>query len=137
MDSGQWALIGVAFLGLVGTIYTVKNTRKNTAEQTDVAADTNDISEFEANIRAFNLRATNAEARAEKADKKYDDIAERVEKLEEKDRARERQLNRIRVVVQKWFAELSAAWPDEHPMPTISDEDQELLGITISKHRGK
>ena len=128
MDSGQIALIGVAFLGLLGTIYTVKNTRKNTTEQTDVAADANDISEFEANIRAFDLRAQNAE-------KRVGALEERLEKLELKDQARERQLNRIRLVVQKWFAELSAAWPAEHPMPSISEEDQELLGITINPRK--
>jgi hypothetical protein len=128
VDSGQWALIGVAFLGLIGTLYTVRNTRKNTTEQTEVSADANDISEFEANIRAFDLRAQNAE-------KRVAGLEERLEKLEAKDRQRERQLNRIRVVVQKWFAELSAAWPDDHPMPTISEEDQELLGITINKQR--
>jgi len=128
VDSGQIALIGVAFLGLLGTIYTVKNTRKNTTEQTDVAADANEITEFEANIRAFDLRASNAEKRVLA-------LEERLEKLEAKDQARERQLNRIRVVVQKWFAELSAAWPDEHPMPSISEEDQELLGITINPRK--
>jgi hypothetical protein len=130
VDSGAWALVGVALLGLIGTLYTVRNTRKNTTEQTEVSADANDISEFEANIRAFDLRAQNAE-------KRVGALEERLEKLEAKDRQRERQLNRIRVVVQKWFAELSAAWPDDHPMPTISDEDQELLGITIPKRRSK
>jgi len=128
VDSGQWALIAVAALGLLGTIYTVKNTRKNTAEQTDVAADANDISEFEANIRAFDLRAQNAE-------KRVGNLEERLEKLEAKDRQRERQLNRIRVVIQTWFAELSAAWPQEHPMPSISEEDQELLGITLNRNK--
>lgn len=128
MDSGQWALIAVAALGLLGTIYTVRNTRKNTTEQTDVAADANEITEFEANIRAFDLRAQNAE-------KRVGALEERLEKLEIKDQARERQLNRIRLVVQRWFAELSAAWPDEHPMPSISEEDQELLGITLNKRR--
>jgi len=128
VDSGQWALIAVAALGLLGTIYTVRNTRKNTTEQTDVAADANEITEFEANIRAFDLRAQNAE-------KRVGALEERLEKLEIKDQARERQLNRIRLVVQRWFAELSAAWPDEHPMPSISEEDQELLGITLNKRR--
>ena len=130
MDSGQWALIAVAVLGLLGTIYTVRNTRRSSSEQSDVAADANEITEFEANIRAFDLRAVNAEKRVAA-------LEERLEKLEAKDLARERQLNRIRLVVQKWFAELSAAWPDEHPMPTLSDEDQELLGITITKRQPK
>ena len=128
MDSGQIALIAVGVLTLIGTIYTVRNTRKNTSEQTDVAADANEITEFEANIRAFDLRAQNAE-------KRVGNLEDRLEKLELKDQARERQLNRIRVVVQKWFAELSAAWPDEHPMPAISEEDQELLGITINTRK--
>ena len=128
MDSGQIALIAVGVLTLLGTIYTVRNTRKSTSEQTDVAADANEITEFEANIRAFDLRAQNAE-------KRVGALEERLEKLELKDQARERQLNRIRVVVQRWFAELSAAWPDEHPMPSISEEDQELLGITLNKRR--
>jgi len=128
VDSGQIALIAVGVLTLLGTIYTVRNTRKSTSEQTDVAADANEITEFEANIRAFDLRAQNAE-------KRVGALEERLEKLELKDQARERQLNRIRVVVQRWFAELSAAWPDEHPMPSISEEDQELLGITLNKRR--
>lgn len=128
MDSGAIALIGVALLGLLGTLYTVRNTRKTTTEQSIIAADTNEISEFEANIRAFDLRAQNAE-------KRVAGLETRLEALEVKDQARERQLNRIRIVIQTWFAELSAAWPNEHPMPTISDEDQELLGITLNKRR--
>ena len=124
MDSGQLALLGVALLGLAGTIYTVYNTRRSARDMSGVAGDANEISEFEANIRAFDLRAKNAELRV-------GGLEERLEKLEKKDQARERQLNRIRIVVQKWFAELSAAWPNDHPMPSLSVEDQELLGITI------
>ena len=132
MDSGQIALIAVGVLTLLGTVYGVSQTRKSTSEQTDVAADANEITEFEANIRAFDLRAKNAETRAAVVEGKYDDVVGRLEKLEAKDRARERQLNRIRVVIQTWFAELSAAWPATHPMPSISEEDQELLGITLT-----
>lgn len=128
MDSGQLALLGVAFFGLVGTIYTVYNTRKSARDQSGNAGDANEITEFEANIRAFDLRANNAE-------KRVGGLEERLEKLEQKDIERGRQLNRIRVVVQKWFAELSAAWPNEHPMPSPSEEDQELLGITIHPKR--
>jgi predicted nucleic acid-binding Zn-ribbon protein len=124
VDSGQIALLGVALLGLAGTIYTVYNTRRTARDMSGVAGDANEISEFEANIRAFDLRAKNAELRV-------GGLEERLEKLEKKDQARERQLNRIRIVVQKWFAELSAAWPNDHPMPSLSVEDQELLGITI------
>lgn len=124
MDSGQIALLGVAILGLAGTIYGVYNTRKTAQDANGTADDANDISEFEANIRAFDKRAVNAEERVAR-------LEARLEKLEDKDRARERQLNRIRIVVQKWFAELSAAWPNDHPMPSLSVEDQELLGITI------
>jgi LPS O-antigen subunit length determinant protein (WzzB/FepE family) len=130
VDSGGIALIVVGVLAALQGIYVARKTHQSKTGETDVAADANEITEFEANIRAFDLRAQNAE-------KRVGALEERLEKLEAKDRQRERQLNRIRVVVQKWFAELSAAWPDAHPMPTISEEDQELLGITIPKRRSK
>ena len=126
MDSGFIAIIGVAVLGLIQAIYVARKTQQGKAGETGVAADANEITEFEANIRAFDLRAQNAE-------KRVGALEERLEKLELKDQQRERQLNRIRVVVQRWFAELSAAWPAEHPMPSISEEDQELLGITLNR----
>lgn len=126
MDSGGIALIAVAIITVIGGIYASKNTRKSEDTKSDVQSDANEITEFEANIRAFDLRAKNAEERVGK-------LEDRLEKLEQKDQQRERQLNRIRLVVQKWFAELSAAWPNDHPMPSLSIEDQELLGITITR----
>jgi hypothetical protein len=128
VDSGGWALVAVAVVTVVGSIYATRKTRQNTSEQNEVAADVADISGFEANIRAFDLRAQRAEERVKS-------LEDRLGKLELRDEERERQLNRIRLVVQRWFVELSAAWPNDHPMPAISEEDQELLGITIPKRK--
>jgi hypothetical protein len=135
VDSGGWALIGVAILGLVGTIYMARQTRKASVDQTKVQGDSNDISEFEANIRAFDLRARNAEARAAASEKKSDELLARVEALERKDGERDRQLNRIRLIVQAWFRDLLEAWSDSTPMPLPSEEDLDLLGITIPRIR--
>lgn len=135
MDSGGWALVGVGLLTLLGTIYTVRQSRKTSVDQTAVQSDSNEISEFEANIRAFDLRAKNAETRANAAEQKTDALVARVEALEQKDSLRDKQLNRIRLIVQQWFRELHAVWPDTQPMPLPADEDLELLGITIPKKR--
>ena len=133
MDSGSLALIGVAILGLLGTIYTVVGSRKSSKDQAKVGVGANTISEFEANIRAFDLRARNAEERSDNAEEKANLLSERIDKLEEKDKERERQLRRTLLVVQKWFKDLSAAWPNDQPMPLPSDDDLELLGIEAPK----
>lgn len=126
MDSGAWALVAVGALGLIGTVYATYMTRRSDKSKSDV-------SNFEANIRAFNLRAKNAEERAVAAEKKSDELAKRVETLEKKDDAREAQLNRIRMIVQTWFRDLRAAWPADHPMPLPSPDDLDILGITIPR----
>ena len=131
MDSGSLALIGVAILGLLGTIYTVVGNRKSSKDQAKVGVGANTISEFEANIRAFDLRARNAEERSDNAEEKANLLSERIDKLEEKDKERERQLRRTLLVVQKWFKELSAAWPNDQPMPLPPDDDLGLLGIDV------
>lgn len=126
MDSGQWALVAVGGLALIGTVYTAWQTRKGKSDETAVDHEANSISGFEANIRAFDLRAKNAETSAAEA-------LQRVAALEQKDRERDRQFNRVRLVIQTWFRELLATWPDHTPMPLPAEEDLELLGITLPK----
>lgn len=133
MDSGQWALVAVGVLACIGTVYTAWQTRKGKSDETDVDREANSISGFEANIRAFDLRAKNAETRADTAETKANEVLQRVEALEKKDRERDKQLNRFRLVVQTWFRELLATWPDNTPMPLPSEDDLELLGITLPK----
>lgn len=126
MDSNVLGILGIIFgplAGVVGAIITTRVTRKNNSE-------TNNIAGFEANLQAFDKRAQNAEARVV-------NLETRVEELEAKDQVRDRQLARIKVVVQDWFRALRAQWPaSAGPMPMPSDEDMELLELTWESRRG-
>ena len=133
MDSGSWALVGVALLGLAGTVYGVRNTRRSAKETTEVAEDGIAVDRFEAILQAYDAQAKDARAQAKEAVAEAKDLAKRVGVLERKDEERDRQLTRIRQIVQAWFRELRAQWPIEHSMPLPSIEDMELLGITAPR----
>lgn len=127
MDSNGIELVAIIvgpLLGLAGIVYTAYKTRQTSGES-------NDISAFEANIQAFDKRAQNAEARVV-------NLEARVEELEVKDQVRDRQLARIKIVVQDWFRALRAQWPaSAGPMPMPSDEDMELLELTWPSDRNR
>lgn len=103
------ALILGPLTGLAGIIYASRKTNRT-------QSDTNDINRIQVLMDGYATRITSLESE--------------VKTLTEKDTARQKELAAIRRIVQKWYRELKAAWPDDRPMPMPSDEDADLLGIT-------
>lgn len=133
MDSGTIALIASPLSIIITALLTQFVVRRNARENTE-------IGRFEANLAAYEGRAKSAEEKVTALAKEVADSETRIRALEEKDAARERQLTRIRTVVQDWFRDLKNQWEallPNTPMPMPADEDLELIGITRPRARRK
>lgn len=144
IQAGQLLLLIGAVLGLAGVVTGAVFSRKTGREGINVQG-------FEANIKAFDIRATSAEkaaaeayARANTADTRAGASEDRLKDLESRFTAMEDQLagltkdnNRIRQIVQSWFKKLQN-WNENRasgdsgahdPMPLPTTEEMTLLGL--------
>lgn len=143
VQAGQLLLLIGAILGLAGVVTGAVFSRKTGREGINVQG-------FEANIKAFDIRATSAEKAASEAYDRAGAAEERLKGLETRFTAMEEQLagltkdnNRIRQIVQNWFKKLQM-WNENRangdsgahdPMPLPTTEEMALLGLEHTQPR--
>lgn len=123
-----WSLLAGALgavLGLAGIIYSTTSKRRTDSEA-------HDLNEFQA---LLNAQKVVFDSQVDALQGQINALKIELEAVKAIDRAKTIELQKLREAVQRWFRSLRAAWRSvtEAPMPYPSDDDLELLGITVER----